>query len=41
MACNIADLDAAEAIQPHHIAEAICARGILAAAFWSRIREAA
>ena len=38
---TIADLDAAESIAPHHLAEAICTRGILAAAFWQRVCSAA
>jgi len=40
IARTIADLEDAEDIQAHHLAEAICTRGILAAAFWNRIREA-
>ena len=38
---TLADLEGGGKIQSHHIAEAICARGILAAAFWERVRTAA
>jgi magnesium chelatase family protein len=41
IARTIADLESAEKIEPHHLAEAICTRGILAAAFWSRLQSAA
>ena len=38
---TIADMEGAQDIESHHLAEAICARGILAAAFWNPIRQAA
>ena len=41
IARTIADLEGEGNIQSHHIAEAICARGILAAAFWKRVQTAA
>ncbi|MCK4625192.1 MAG: ATP-binding protein, partial [Phycisphaerae bacterium] len=41
IARTIADIEGEENIQSHHLAEAICTRGILAVAFWSRFREAA
>ena len=41
IARTIADIEGASDIQAHHLAEAVCTRGILAAAFWSRISEAA
>ena len=41
IARTIADLEGEPAIQAHHLAEAICARGILAAALWKRVGTAA
>jgi len=41
IARTIADLESAEKIEPHHLAEAICTRGILAEAFWHRLQSAA
>jgi len=38
---TIADLEGQADIAAHHLAEAIRTRGILATAFWNRIREAA
>jgi magnesium chelatase family protein len=38
---TIADLEGSDDIQAHHLAEAICTRGILAAAFWHRVQSAA
>ncbi len=41
IARTIADIEGEENVQSHHLAEAICARGIVATAFWNRIRKAA
>ena len=41
IARTLADLEAVENVQAHHLAEAICTRGLLSAAFWNRIQEAA
>jgi len=41
IARTIADLDRAADIAAHHLAEANCARGILANAFWNRAGKAA
>jgi len=41
IARTIADLEGVADIAAHHLAEAICARGILAEAFWDRVRQAA
>jgi len=41
IARTIADLEGVADITANHLAEAICTRGILADAFWDRVRQAA